>query len=48
MANEYIVVTVSGQSLIIEESFAAPTDAANLLASGTGTCILRGYNIASP
>jgi len=48
MASEYIVVTVSGQSLIIEESFTESVDAANLLASGTGNCIMHGYNASNP
>ena len=48
MASEYIVVTVSGESLIVEGSFTESTDAANLLASGTGNCIMHGYNVINP
>jgi len=48
MATDYMVITVSGSEFIVEESFADATDAANLLASGTGSCIMHGYNVINP
>lgn len=48
MATKYIVVTTSGEAIVVEESFADAQQAANLLASGTGTCIMHGYNFANP
>jgi len=44
MANDYIVVTVSGENLIIEEAFGDNREAMALLASGTGTYVMHGYN----
>jgi hypothetical protein len=43
-----MVVTISGETIVVEESFVEPQDAANLLASGTGSCIMHGYNFANP
>ena len=48
MATEYMVITVSGSEFIVEESFVDATAAANLLASGTGSCIMHGYNVINP
>ena len=48
MANEYMVVTVSGNTLVVEESFTDPQDAVSLLASGTGDCIVHGYDANNP
>jgi hypothetical protein len=48
MSNEYMVVTISGETIIVEETFTDATDAENLLASGTGSCILHGHNFVSP
>jgi hypothetical protein len=48
MASEYIVVTMSGNAVVVEESFTDPQAAANLLASGTGDCIMHGYNVINP
>lgn len=44
MANDYIVVTVSGEDLKIEEIFGDNREAQNLLASGVGDYVLHGYN----
>jgi len=44
MATDYIVVTVSGENLIIEEAFDNNADADALLASGTGTYVIHGHN----
>jgi hypothetical protein len=44
MANEYLVVTVSGNTFVIEEAFGDNREAKHLLASGTGDYILHGYS----
>jgi len=44
MANEYLVVTISGGAVILEEAFGDNQDAAKLLASGTGDYIIYGYD----
>ena len=48
MGTEYMVVTISGQTILVEETFASATAAENLLASGTGSCILHGHNFQNP
>lgn len=40
---EYLVVTLAGASLDLEESFTNREDALNLLASGTGNYVITGY-----
>jgi len=44
MTSQYMVVTISGETIVVEESFFVAQDAANLLASGTGDCIMHGHN----
>ncbi len=48
MGNEYMVVTISGETIIVEETFVDGSAAENLLASGTGSCILHGHNFVNP